>query len=244
MKTLRLSTLTVLLTLPLLGAPAEAAVEPTGPALVARYNFDGGATEGKISELSGRGTALTVRGAANGQIAFTTEGTGRFAAFPSLCAATTTTCAKALLEAPDDADLDPGTRNFTWAATVRISRTQLNGNANVMQKGVADTESQWKMQIGGRTGRAQCVLVARGTGQTFSALSAKPVADGNWHRVVCKRAGAALTVSVDGVAGAPATLPATAAVDNAMPLRIGGPNFSKEADMYHGQLDDIYAQLG
>jgi hypothetical protein len=244
MKTFRLSALTALLTLPLLGAPAHAVVEPIAPGVVARYNFDGGATEGKISELSGRGTALTVRGAANGQIAFTTEGAGRFAAFPGLCAATATTCAKALLEAPDDADLDPGTRNFTWAASVRISRAQLSGNANVMQKGVANTDSQWKMQIGGRTGRAQCVLVARGTGQTFSALSAKPVADGNWHRIVCERAGASLAVSVDGVPGARTALPATAAVDNAMPLRIGGPNFSKDADMYHGQLDDIYVQLG
>ena len=244
MKTFRLTALTALLTLPLLGTPAFAAAEPTGPALVARYNFDGGATAGKISELSGRGTALTVRGAANGQVAFTTEGTGRYAAFPGLCAATTTTCGKALLEAPDDADLDPGTRNFTWAATVRISRTQLSGNANVMQKGVANAGSQWKMQIGGRTGRAQCVLVARGTGQTFAVLSAKPVADGAWHRVVCQRTGTSLTVSVDGVAGARATLPATTAVDNAMPLRIGGPNFAKDADMYHGQLDDVYAQLG
>lgn len=244
MKILRLSALTTLLTLPLLGAPATAAVEPTGPALVARYNFDGGPNAGKISELSGRGSALTVRGAANGQIAFTAEGAGRYAAFPGLCAATAITCAKALLEAPDDADLDPGVRNFKWAASVRISRAQLSGNANVMQKGVADTGSQWKMQIGGRTGRAQCVLVARGTGQTFSVLSAKPVADGNWHRVVCERAGTGLAVSVDGVPGARATLPATAAVDNAMPLRIGGPNFAKDADMYHGQLDDIYAQLG
>ncbi|MDI6101160.1 LamG domain-containing protein [Actinoplanes sp. NEAU-A12] len=252
MRISRLSALTVLITLPLLGAPATAAipvvaptaVEPTGPALVARYNFDGGATAGKISELSGRGAALTVRGSANGQIAFTTEGAGRFASFPGICAATATTCAKALLEAPDDVDLDPGLRNFKWAASVRINRTQLSGNANVMQKGVANTGSQWKMQIGGRTGRAQCVLVARGTGQTFSVLSAKPVADGGWHRIVCERTGTTLALSVDGVPGARTTLPATAAVDNAMPLRIGGPNLAKDGDMYHGQLDDIYAQLG
>jgi hypothetical protein len=235
---------TPLLTAPLLGAPANAADDPVAPALVARYSFDGGVTDGRISDLSGRGAALTIRGAANGQVAITTEGTNRFASFPGICAATAPTCAKALLEAPDDADLDPGVRNFKWAASVRLTTAQLSGNANVMQKGVANTESQWKMQVTGRTGRAQCVLVARTSGQAFSALSARPVADGNWHRIVCERTGTALAVTVDGVAGARTTIPADAAVDNTMPLRVGGPNLAKDGDMYHGQLDDVYVQLG
>ncbi|WP_433790380.1 LamG-like jellyroll fold domain-containing protein [Actinoplanes sp. CA-252034] len=244
MKILGLSTLTALLTLPLLGAPAMAADDPVGPALVARYNFDGGATAGKISDLSGRGTALTIRGSANGQVAIASEGANRFASFPGVCAAGATTCAKALLEAPDDADLDPGTRNIKWAASVRLTTGQLSGNANVMQKGVANVESQWKMQITGRSGRAQCVLVARTSGQTFSVMSANPVADGNWHRVVCERANGALTVTVDGSAGGKVAVPATVAVDNTMPLRVGGPNFAKDSDMYHGQIDDIYVQVG
>lgn len=244
MDILRLAALTALVTMPLLGTPAMAAEDPIGPALVARYNFDGGANAGKISDLSGRGAALTIRGAANGQVAIASEGVNRYASFPGICAATAPTCAKALLEAPDDADLDPGTRNFKWAASVRLTTAQLSGNANIMQKGVANPESQWKMQITGRSGRAQCVLVARTSGQTFSVLSARPVADGNWHRIVCERTGTTLAVSVDGTAGGTVTLPPTVAVDNTMPLRIGGPNFAKDSDMYHGQLDDVYVQLG
>jgi hypothetical protein len=240
MDILRLAALTALVTMPLLGTPAMAAEDPIGPALVARYNFDGGANAGKISDLSGRGAALTIRGAANGQVAIASEGVNRYASFPGICAATAPTCAKALLEAPDDADLDPGTRNFKWAASVRLTTAQLSGNANIMQKGVANPESQWKMQITGRSGRAQCVLVARTSGQTFSVLSARPVADGNWHRIVCERTGTTLAVS----AGGTVTLPPTVAVDNTMPLRIGGPNFAKDSDMYHGQLDDVYVQLG
>ncbi|MEU8660917.1 LamG-like jellyroll fold domain-containing protein [Actinoplanes philippinensis] len=249
MKILRLSALTALLALPLFSSPALAAGDPAeddpaGPAIVARYNFDGGANAGKISDLSGRGAALTIRGSANGQVAINSEGTNRFAAFPGICAADAATCGKALLEAPDDADLDPGTRNFKWAASVRLTTGQLNGNANVMQKGVADVQSQWKMQVTGRSGRAQCVLVARTTGQKFSVLSAGSVADGNWHRIVCERAGGTLAISVDGTAGGRTAVPETVAVDNAMPLRIGGPNFAKDSDMYHGQIDDIYVQLG
>jgi hypothetical protein len=244
MKIFRLSIL-ALLAAPVMAAPAVAAppVEP-GPTLVARYNFDGGAVGGRISELSGRGSALTVRTTANGLVAFVAQGAGRYAVFPGPCAATAATCAKALLEAPDDADLDPGTRNFRWAASVRLTRAQLTGSANVVQKGVATADSQWKMQIGGPTGRAQCVLVAKGSGQAFSALSARPVIDGSWHRVVCQRAGATLTISVDGVPGERVAVPGTLAVDNALPMRVGGPNFARNGDMYHGQVDDVYAQLG
>ncbi len=245
MKILRLSLLAVALAVPAFLTPAAAApAEDPAPALVARYNFDGGATDGKVSDLSGRGAPLAVRGSNNGVIAFTTGDGGRFASFPAPCAAGNTTCPRALLEAPGDADLDPGTRNFRWAAGVRLTRAQLNGSANVMQKGVATTDSQWKMQIGGKTGRAQCVMVGRGTGQRFTALSAKPVADGNWHRVVCERTGSTLAISVDGVAGSRTTIPATLAVENNLPLRVGGPNFGAGSDMYHGQLDDVYAQLG
>ncbi|MBG0567510.1 LamG-like jellyroll fold domain-containing protein [Actinoplanes aureus] len=244
MKILRLSIL-ALLAVPVVAAPAAAApVVVPAPTLVARYNFDGGAVAGRISELSGRGSALTVRGVNNGSIAFMTLGAGRFAAFPGVCAATVTTCAKAILEAPDDADLDPGTRTFRWAASVRLTRAQLTGSANVMQKGVATADSQWKMQIGGPRGRAQCVMVGRGTGQAFAAISAGPVIDGNWHRIVCERSGTVLTISVDGVPGKRVAVPATLSVDNNLPLRVGGPNFAGNADMYHGQIDDVYAQLG
>ncbi|GIF27734.1 LamG-like jellyroll fold domain-containing protein [Actinoplanes utahensis] len=260
MKILSFSALSLLLTLPAgtpataagaddpattaaVGAPATAVDPATTAALVARYNFDGGATEGRVADLSGRGAPLTVRNAANGQITFTTEGTGRYAAFPAACAAPTT-CGKALLEAPDDADLDPGTRNFTWAASVRLTAAQLSGNANIMQKGVAGIGSQWKMQVTGKSGRAQCVVAARGSAQTFAAISARPVADGAWHRVVCQRTGTTLGISVDGVAGSKTTLPTTATIDNTMPMRVGGPNLAGDGDMYHGQLDDLYAQLG
>ncbi|MEU4692713.1 LamG-like jellyroll fold domain-containing protein [Actinoplanes sp. NPDC023714] len=230
---------------PVSAAPAPAApAEVPAPGLVARYNFDGGATDGRIADLSGRGGPLTIRGANNGQIAITTAGAGRFAAFPALCAAGTTTCPRALLEAADSATLDPGTRAFKWAATVKVTQAQLSGNANVMQKGVANSGSQWKMQISGKAGRAQCVMVARGSGQKFTATSARPIADGGWHRVVCERSGTVLNVSVDGTPGARVTIPATLAVDNAMPLRIGGPNLQTGGDMYHGQIDDIYVQLG
>ncbi|WP_436530009.1 LamG-like jellyroll fold domain-containing protein [Actinoplanes sp. HUAS TT8] len=236
-----------LLTVPVMAAPAAAAPASPGeappPALVARYNFDGGATAGKISDLSGKGSSLTVRGADNGTVAITTEGAGRYAAFPVACAAPTP-CARAILEAPNSPDLNPGVRNFRWAATVRVTAAQMKGKANIMQKGLAGTESAWKLQLTGKTGRAQCAMTGKGTTETYTATSSRPIADGAWHKIVCERSATSLGVSVDGIAGSKATLPATLSVDNTMPLRIGGPNFGASSDMYHGQLDDVYIQVG
>ncbi|MCW2135834.1 Concanavalin A-like lectin/glucanases superfamily protein [Actinoplanes cyaneus] len=233
-----------LLAIPALAAPAAAAPrEAAPPALVARYNFDGGATAGKISDLSGKGTNLTVRGADNGTVAINTEGAGRYAAFPVPCA-TTAPCARAILEAPNSPDLNPGVRTFRWAASVRVTAAQMKGKANIMQKGLAGAESVWKMQLTGKTGRAQCAMTGKGTTQAFTATSAKPIADGAWHKIVCERTATTLSVSVDGVPGTKVTIPATLSVDNTMPLRIGGPNFGASSDMYHGQLDDVYIQVG
>ncbi|MEV6350361.1 LamG-like jellyroll fold domain-containing protein [Actinoplanes sp. NPDC051851] len=245
MKMLRLSAL-VFLTIPALAAPAVAApAEGPEPALVARYNFDGGATDGRVNDLSGKGGVLTIRGADNGTVAITTEGAGRYASFPALCPSTTTgICARAIMEAADNANLDPGTNTFRWAASVRVTPAQVRGKANIMQKGTAGTDSLWKLQLTGKSGRAQCIVAGKGSAQTFSATSTRTVTDGAWHKIVCERSGTGLAVSVDGVAGTRAAIPSTLSIDNDMPLRIGGPNFGETSDMYHGQLDDVYVQVG
>jgi hypothetical protein len=207
--------------------------------LVARWTFDGGAVGGKVADTSGRGSALTVRAADQGVIRFQ----GGYLAFPSVCAAESP-CPRGLLEAPDTADLNPGVRMFRWSARVNVTKAQLRGSANVMQKGVATTGSQWKLQIGATQGRAQCVLTGVGSSTVYLARSAATVADGLWHKLLCQRSGTSLAVYVDGVQRGQTTIPASLSVSNTLPLRIGGPNFNTHSDMYHGLLDDVYAELG
>jgi hypothetical protein len=113
-----------------------------------------------------------------------------------------------------------------------------------MQKGVLSTESQWKLQIGANLGKAQCVVVGRGSTQTWIAKSSINVADGAWHRLMCLRTSTALTIFVDGLRRGSVTLPATVDISNNLPLRIGGPNFTASSDRYHGFLDDAYVALG
>jgi hypothetical protein len=223
--------------------PAAAAVP--APVLVARYTFEGGVVAGHVADSSGRGSALTVRAADQGAVRV--EGSaagGRYVAFPVLCATGATVCPRVLLEAPNAADLNPGTRMFRWSARVQLTKAQLRGSANVVQKGVATTGSQWKMQIGATQGRAQCVVVGVGSATAYLVRATNSVADGVWHKVLCQRSGSVLSVYVDGVARGQTTIPAALSIANTLPMRIGGANFNSSGAMYHGLLDDVYAELG
>jgi len=228
---------------PVLAAPAAAAAPVVpAPVVVARYSFDT-TVAGRIPDLSGRGTPLTIRTAAGGALRYVTVGANRYVGLPVRCA-TTGACPRALLEGTDDPDLDPGTQTFRWGASINIGKAQLAGSSNIMQKGVANTESQWKMQVGATHGRAQCVAAGRGSAKPYLVRSSVAVADGTWHKLQCVRSGAALAIYVDGVARGSVAVPATMSLSNDKPLRIGGPNFNTSSDMYHGYLDDVYASLG
>jgi hypothetical protein len=233
----------------LAAVPALASPSPTAaaaaPTVVARYTFDAGAAaSGRIAEKSGRGVPLLIRTADHGTVQFYASGTGRYIRMPLACKPGASSCPRALLEGADDPDLDPGTRTFRWGATVYVSKSQLAGSSNVMQKGAYTTESQWKMQIGEAQGKAQCVVVGRGSAQNYVARSTVVVADSKWHKILCLRTGSTLLVYVDGVNRGKATIPVTLTISNDKPLRVGGPNFNTTSDMYHGFVDDVYAALG
>ncbi|GIF26924.1 hypothetical protein BJ973_003565 [Actinoplanes tereljensis] len=225
----------------LIPASPALADTPGTLALVARWDFNSGATAGKVADTSGRGQALSVRTADQGVVRFE----GGAAAFPATCQTGATTCARALMEAPNAADLNPGTRWFRWSARVRLTQAQLGGSANIMQKGVANAGSQWKMQLGGTAGRANCAVVGVGSPTVYIARSAgAPVTDGQWHKILCQRQGTILSIYIDNVLRGQATIPATLSISNTLPLRVGGANFNTRSDMFHGALDDVYAELG
>ncbi|AGZ43661.1 LamG-like jellyroll fold domain-containing protein [Actinoplanes friuliensis] len=243
---MRLIVLTVATALAFTATPALAApVAAPAPVTVARYSFDGGVgATGRIADLSGKGPALTVRTADRGRVNFNGTTADKYASFPAVCTTGAATCPRALLEGTDDADLDPGTRMFRWGASVRLTKAQVVRSSNVVQKGVVDTESQWKMQVGANQGKASCVVVGQGSAQIYLVRSSIGVADNAWHDIMCQRSGAVLSVYVDGTQRGSVAIPATVSIANNKPLRIGGPNFNTKSDMYHGLLDDVYARLG
>jgi hypothetical protein len=236
-----------LLTLALIAVPAVPALAAgtaaaPAPNTVARYTFNAGIASGKIAENSSRGLPLRVRTLNGGTVKVYSANGGKYVGFPAKCA--TASCPRAILEGGDDVDLDPGTAQFRWGASVYVKKYQLKGSANVMQKGVVDTESQWKLQIGAKAGKAQCVVVGRGSAQAYLARSTVDVADGKWHRLMCVRTPSSLAVYVDGLRRGSVSVPATVDISNNLPLRVGGPNFNPASDRYNGFLDDVFAARG
>ncbi len=230
-----------------LAAPA-AAPAAAGPVYVAAYTFNRGMTAtGYVAENSGRGTPLRMRSSNGARITIGVNGTNntnRYVRFPAKCAATSSTCGRAFLEGSDDPDLDPGTRTFRWGAAAIATPNHVGVSSNVMQKGVATTDSQWKLQIGGAKHRAQCVVVGVGSTQAYIAKSDIGVADGRWHALGCIRTATTLTVYVDGRARGRVAVPANLSIANNLPLRIGGANFGATSDTFNGWLDNAYAQIG
>jgi hypothetical protein len=205
--------------------PASAAPGP----VVLRYTFD-----------SGLGGVLAARSSGGGSVQLA----GGVAAFPARCApAKSRPCPRAILQTPDHPVLNPGTRTFHYGATLRLLPGQTSAGSNVVQKGYADSRSQWKLQIDGFSGLPSCVLVGRGSSRVHLVRAAVTIADGRWHRVTCWRGGGRLAIVVDGVTRGQAAVPAGLAIGNDMPVRIGGKNPQQRNDQFHGQLDEVHYAL-
>jgi hypothetical protein len=233
-----------------MGGPAWAG-KPTEPAptavLVANYAFT--VVDGTVPDSSGRGHTLTVVAGHGGAVrAITHSGGGSALAFPAKCTAKAVKAAKAcphvVLQAPGAADLNPGTRPVAYGATVLLAKNQTTKGQNVVQKGYSATSSQYKLQVDGLAGRPSCVLVDDKKPGIQLVRSTVSVADGAWHTLECRRAGAAFSILVDGVVRGAGTVPATLSVNNKGPLSVGGKGASRNNDQFQGALDNVWIRIG
>ena len=167
-------------------------------------------------------------------------GRGLAVAFPSRCTAPTG-CPRAMVEVPADPALDPGEAPFAYGASVLLRADQTTVGSNVLQQGrFGTTGGQWKLQVDGDAGLPSCVL--RSGTDVLTVRSSVSVADGEWHRIVCRRDPTGLSIdvdaSVDRVAGH------TGSVSNTWPIRIGTPGVGDQDDQFHGRVDDVFLDIG
>lgn len=205
---------------------------------VLRYSFD----QGIPVDESGHGHALypnSVRGGATLAVA---HGTGKALQFPGRC--TRKRCPRVVLQAASTDELNPGTGPFRFGASVLLPKRETTKGQNVLQKGYSSTGGQYKLQVDGKAGRPSCVLVGTGRRVIHQARSPISVADGAWHSIECRRAGGLLTLVIDGVARATATVPANLSVSNQAPLSIGGKGAYANNDQFQGTLDDVWIAKG
>jgi hypothetical protein len=145
-----------------------------------------------------------------------------------------------LVQVPDQDRLDPGVRDYV--VTVRYRTTYAYGN--IVQKGQATSQGgNWKLQQPG--GVAQCLF--RGSQGDSTVSSGRPLNDGRWHTVQCKRVNGRTTMTVDGVV-TDVNRKDPGRINNVMPLSIGGKGTCDEVtvycDYYVGSIDFVRIEGG
>ena len=228
----------------LFGGPGSTDADAAGTAspYVASYNFDSTVADGTFDDGSGNGHLLRTRAANGGGVRTVRHGDGHGVTFPATC--TGATCPRAVLQATDVPDLNPGSRNLRYGAAVLLSPTETSSGENVMQKGYATAGGQYKLQVDGVSGRPSCALSDRSDPAVHVARSRTSVADGRWHTLECRRTGTELTILVDDRPDGRATVPATLQIVTPQPLSLAGKGAGAGNDQFHGSLDDVWISVG
>jgi len=143
------------------------------------------------------------------------------------------------IDVPSVDDLNPGRRNFTVSAWVRLrTLPEHHGDYDILRKGLSST-SEYKIEVM-RGGQVRCIAkdtaghVARITGMGH------PLSTGRWHWIGCSRVAGTWTVHAD--AHAESTRVRLGSIATSMPLSIGS-NYGLE-DAPQGEIDDVRLRVG
>jgi hypothetical protein len=224
---------------------ASVSVANAAPATVAvRYTFDGGVAH--LNRGVGNEPLLVTKTAQGGTIRSIAHGSGEALEFPALCAHPgASTCARAIVETTgNDSALNPGTRPISFGATVRIGSHRTSDGENILQKGYATAESEYKLQVDGLAGKPSCAVVGTSTTRIYLAKSSVAINNGVWHTLSCVRTAGTLSVMVDGTTRGSVSVPASLSITNGDDLRLGGKGTSANNDQFDGELDDVWITVG
>jgi hypothetical protein len=215
--------------------------QQTAATVVAEYGFEG-SRAASVRDESGNGHNLTIVSSNGGTVHPIAHGTGQALVFPAKCSGDR--CPHVALRSPSKPDLNPGSRSFSFGASVHLGRNQTTEGQNVVQKGYSATSSQYKLQIDGYAGKPSCVVVDDKKPTIQLVRSSVTVADGAWHTVECRRAGTTLSILVDGITRGTRRIPAALSISNTRPLSIGGKGAYEDNDQFQGVLDDVWVKIG
>ncbi|WP_436520087.1 LamG domain-containing protein [Actinoplanes sp. HUAS TT8] len=206
---------------------------------VAAYNFDTTIADGTFDDGSGRGHLLRTVTRNGALPKLITHDNGQALQFPAKC--TGAACPRMVLQSEPTADLNPGNQPIRYGAGVLLSPAETSSGENILQKGYSTGGGQYKLQVDGVSGKPSCGI---GDDTVYLARSRVSVADGNWHRLECRRTGPTLSILVDDVLQTSVPVPAALAVDTASPLTVGGKGAGANNDQFHGSLDDVWVHIG
>jgi hypothetical protein len=158
--------------------------------------------------------------------------------------------------------LDPGKGRFEFGADIMLDEDSAskapgstdNGN-NVLQRGLYDNPSQFKLQVDGQ--HATCLV--KGRAGTVQVRSGSTISPDRWYRLQCVRNGDDVTLTVtswgsDGKAIVKSTTKSGSTGDMSpqnveVPLSVGGKlnkigRINDETDQFNGLIENAYLDAG
>jgi hypothetical protein len=246
------------------GPGSGSGIAKAAPAAALRLNFDG-------TDFSGSAPVIPNLGSATLDVAVVTMSGGQIApgqprVRPAVNKAIRTPAHDASPAAPRAVvrvvdgqgadDLDPGKGAFVFGADFAldaVSESHHNGSLdngnNLVQRGLFNNVSQYKIQVDGTA------ITCRVKGRAGVALvtSPMPIAAGRWYRVRCERDANRVTLSVTRwQSGRPVTVVTTATARTGLltpaastvPLSVGGKLSATGAlvpatDQFNGRVDNV-----
>jgi hypothetical protein len=144
-----------------------------------------------------------------------------------------------LVVVPDDDSLDPGTRDITLEAHIKVSSapTQAEFDYDIVRK--KGSGLVYKMEVL-YTGRAYCQF--KGTSASVIVKGGPVVTDGTWHTITCAKTSGSVILSVDGSVAVTKTKTA-GSIANAKALVLGG-QLTRTEDWFEGLMDEVSVTIG
>jgi hypothetical protein len=158
--------------------------------------------------------------------------------------------------------LDPGTADFSFGAdfvlnTRSATASSKDNGDNLIQRGLASSATQWKIQIDG--GRPSCVLREKATGVQLIARTPTQVVRGSWYRAVCTRTTVGTTTTVSLTVSRLGTTEVLQAqkigpvidlsIATSVPMSVGGKITDagalvlSQTDQFNGRIDNAFLDL-
>lgn len=196
-------------------APSQAATGPSG-----LWNFSVAAGTSRVADIDGSAQNLTLKGkwsAGPGYVNFT--GTPSYGTVSG-------------------ATFSPGDLEFAFGAVVRTTSIAARTNPNVIQAGMGNDQSQYKVALNpGNGGTAVCVLNGRSARLQFESTRTG-LANGAWHEIICSRQAGSVSISVDGYVTTYGGSPGTIRLRTDRPLLVASKgSTTTAADQFIGSVD-------
>jgi hypothetical protein len=148
---------------------------------------------------------------------------------------------------PDNNSLDPGSRDITLRASVKVTGGALDDDSyDIVRKGYSTTSGgDYKMEIlkqssDGTLGRLNCIF--KGSSSKVRAEAREDIVDGNWHTLACIKRSASVVAMVDGKAYTESG--SAGSIANSKAVMVGAKTAAPLDDVFEGKMNYVRIHIG